>query len=541
MPGAWRRSNPMPSAEHSIMRSIRTVLAALVLLPTLVLAQQDSLRIRYANTITQADLRTYLTVLASDAYEGRETGMKGQKMAAQYIMERFEQFGIPPVPDADKRGLIKGYQLPYPLQVSKPGGLSLIVDGTPLGFMQDYFYFSEKLTADYGTDTVVFGGFGKRADGTNDFAGLRCAGGTILVLQDPADAMKPGAVPSAGFVQDLSRKAAAAEAAGARVMLYACSDAHAMMAAYAHYITSPRMKLGGKEKEEAPKRGVQPIIIDKAMAERILARGGWSWKKALKKAKKPGRILHCAFHIHYVPDQQELTGEDVLGYVEGTDKKDELVAVTGHYDHLGMDGNEVYNGADDDGSGTVSVLELAQAFAQAKAEGHGPRRSMLFMTVSGEEKGLLGSEWYSEHPVFPLANTVADLNIDMIGRVDTLHEKNDHYVYVIGSDRLSSELHAINERANDTYCGLDLDYTFNAESDPNRFYFRSDHYNFAKHGIPIIFYFNGVHADYHQPTDEVDKIRFDLLEQRARLVFHTAWELANREERIKVDKAMPKE
>ncbi len=160
------------------------------------------------------------------------------------------------------------------------------------------------------------------------------------------------------------------------------------------------------------------------------------------------------------------------------------------------------------------------------------------MPVSGEEKGLLGSEWYSRNPVFPLEKTVADLNIDMIGRTDSAHADSPPYVYIIGSDRLSSELHRINEEANATYTGLVLDNTFNSEDDPNRFYYRSDHYNFAKEGIPVIFYFSGVHEDYHQPGDEVHKIRFDLLEQRSRLVFHTAWELANRAERIVVDKPM---
>ena len=227
--------------------------------------------------------------------------------------------------------------------------------------------------------------------------------------------------------------------------------------------------------------------------------------------------------------------------MEGSDKKDELVVVTAHYDHIGADHEDVYNGADDDGSGTVAVLEMAEAFAQAKRDGHGPRRSVLFMPVSGEEKGLLGSEWYSEHPVFPLESTVADLNIDMIGRTDSAHAHGAPYVYIIGSDRLSTELHRINEAANATYTHLELDNTFNAADDPNRFYYRSDHYNFAKHGVPVIFYFSGVHEDYHQPGDEVDKIRFDLLQQRARLVFYTAWELAGREQRIVVDRPIPKE
>jgi Zn-dependent M28 family amino/carboxypeptidase len=186
----------------------------------------------------------------------------------------------------------------------------------------------------------------------------------------------------------------------------------------------------------------------------------------------------------------------------------------------------------------VSIMEIAEAFAQAKAAGHGPRRSVLVMPVSGEEKGLLGSRYYSDHPVFPLENTVADLNIDMIGRRDSTHATSPPYVYVIGSDRLSSDLHAANERANSTYAHLALDYTFNAEDDPNRFYYRSDHYNFARKGVPSIFYFSGVHEDYHQPGDDVEKIEFDLLHQRTLLVFHTAWILANADNRPIVDKAV---
>ncbi len=511
--------------------------------PVLVCAQMDSVRVRYAATITATDLREYLDVLASDAYEGRETGTQGQKMAALYIREHFASFGIPPVPDAEARGLINGYEQPFPLEVTKPGGLSLIVDGNPIGFMQDFFYLSEKLRQDYRTDTVVFAGFGNRSGDKDPYAGANVRNRTVLVMEDGESSAKSGDRPSTDLFQQLTRKAAAAEAAGARVLLVASASARAMMEQYAHYITTPRMKLvDEKSKTAAKSASPQVIIIDKATAERILKRGRLSWKKALKSAGKPARAIACPFAVRYVSGRQELQGENVLGYVEGSDKKDELVVITAHYDHIGKDEEHgVYNGADDDGSGTVAVLEMAQAFAKAKAEGHGPRRSMLFMPVSGEEKGLLGSEWYSDHPVFPLANTVTDLNIDMIGRVDSTHTGSAPYVYIIGSDRLSTELHRINEEANTTYTKLVLDNTFNSENDPNRFYYRSDHYNFAKHGIPVIFYFNGVHEDYHQPGDEVGKIRFDLLEQRARLVFHTAWELANREQRIVVDRPLPKE
>lgn len=228
--------------------------------------------------------------------------------------------------------------------------------------------------------------------------------------------------------------------------------------------------------------------------------------------------------------------ENIWAFIEGSEKPEEILVISAHYDHVGMKNGEVYNGADDDGSGTVALLEIAQAFMQAKKEGYGPKRSVLFLHVTGEEHGLHGSRYYSENPLFPIENTIADLNIDMIGRRDNEHKDNGNYVYVIGSDRLSTDLHNINEEANAKYVNLDLDYKFNDRNDPNRFYFRSDHYNFAKKGIPIIFYFNGVHADYHLPTDTPDKIEYDLLAKRAQLAFVTAWELANRENRPVVDK-----
>ena len=158
------------------------------------------------------------------------------------------------------------------------------------------------------------------------------------------------------------------------------------------------------------------------------------------------------------------------------------------------------------------------------------------MTVSGEEKGLLGSDYYSRNPIFPLENTVVNLNIDMVGRTDPKHEGGGDYIYLIGSDKLSTDLHKLSEVANETYTKMELDYTYNDEGHPERFYYRSDHWNFAKNNIPIIFYFNGTHADYHQPTDTIEKIEFDKLMKRAHLVFYTAWEIANREERIRVDK-----
>ena len=229
-----------------------------------------------------------------------------------------------------------------------------------------------------------------------------------------------------------------------------------------------------------------------------------------------------------------VNGENVLGFIEGTDLKEEIVLITAHYDHLGKHDTLLFNGADDNGSGTAAVLEIAEAFMIAKKEGNGPRRSVLIMPVSGEEKGLLGSKHYSENPVYPLEKTIVNLNIDMIGRIDYYNTTAD-YIYLIGSDMLSQELHDLSEQINKEYIGLTLDYTFNSEDDPNRYYYRSDHYNFAKNNIPVIFYFNGLHDDYHKPTDTIEKIDFNKTETITRLVFLTAWELANRDERIKLN------
>ncbi|WP_312174350.1 M28 family metallopeptidase [Chryseobacterium sp.] len=227
--------------------------------------------------------------------------------------------------------------------------------------------------------------------------------------------------------------------------------------------------------------------------------------------------------------------ENILAFIEGSEKPEEIVVVSAHYDHVGTKNGVVYNGADDDGSGTVAVMEIAKAFQAAKKSGKGPKRSVLFLHVTGEEHGLFGSEYYTDNPVFPLANTVVDLNIDMIGRDDP-ENRGKQYVYVIGSEMLSSQLKLINEAANKRTNNLELNYKYDDPNDPQRLYYRSDHYNFAKNNVPVAFFFDGIHEDYHKPTDDVEKIDYDLLAKRTQLVFATAWEIANRPDRIIVDK-----
>lgn len=225
--------------------------------------------------------------------------------------------------------------------------------------------------------------------------------------------------------------------------------------------------------------------------------------------------------------------ENVVAIIKGSEFPDEYIVISSHLDHVGIQGGEIHNGADDDGSGTVALLEIAEAFQTAVAEGQGPKRSIVFLHVTGEEKGLLGSKYYTDNPLYPLSQTMVNLNIDMVGRLDPKREDKDpRYVYLIGSDKLSLDLHEISETVNQKYMQYKLDYTYNDDQDPNRFYYRSDHYNFAKNNIPVIFYFNGTHDDYHRPSDTPEKINYPILAERTQLIFYTAWELANRNKKI---------
>ncbi|MGJ8550075.1 M28 family metallopeptidase [Winogradskyella wichelsiae] len=225
--------------------------------------------------------------------------------------------------------------------------------------------------------------------------------------------------------------------------------------------------------------------------------------------------------------------QNIIALIKGSDYPNEYLYITAHSDHEGVIDGEIYNGADDNASGTASVLEIAQAFQLATKNGYGPKRTIVFLHVTAEEVGLHGSNYYTEHPIFPLENAVADLNIDMIGRVDDRHTGNENYLYLIGADKMSTELHFVAQKANSTFTNLNLDYKFNEDNDPNRYYYRSDHYNFALKGVPVIFFFNGIHADYHKPTDTAEKINYALLKKRTKLIFATAWYLANSPNKLK--------
>ena len=502
--------------------------------------------ITYANQVTAARLRTHLAVLASDEYEGRETGQKGQHMAADYVARQFKAAGLtgPVTTGADP------YQQHFGVdQVAWAEGATLRIGDQAYGWLTDFYGLSDSPFATETTVKPVFVGYGIEQPGYSDYAGLDVKGRDLLVLLGEPQKSDGSAVLSADgsptkWGLDYRGKAQLAAQKGARSVFFVSfsptSNFAKQTARLASFIARPAVVMAGEDKpSRAASFFISPAIASKLLGANDAEVQGYLAKIVETKQPVASPFTVNPFQIKAERKRDKLDTQNVLGYVEGTDKKADVIVISAHHDHLGKHDGQVFNGADDDGSGTTSIITMAEAFARARQEGHGPRRSLLFLSVTGEEKGLFGSEYYSKHPVFPLAQTECDLNVDMVGRTDAAHESKPDYVYVIGSDKLASQLKVRLEAANKAYGPIDLDYRFDDPNDPNRFYYRSDHYNFAVNRVPVAFFFNGVHADYHQQSDEIEKIEFAKMEKRARLVFHTAWALANRDGRIVVDSNKP--
>jgi len=478
-------------------------------------AQEDIMQ-KYASDIDQVEMKEILTILASDALEGRETGERGQKMAAAFIADYFQRLGLEPVvPTEDGMS----YYQKFELESSKPGLTYMKAEDKTFTNGKEVLYFGSSNMATPADMPSVF--VGKGSD--SEYASVITMGKVVVVDGSGSSFQQWRELDNKGYKN------------GAALVVIIAKDNdkefNVMAKQYGGYFMHSR--LGFKKEKSNASNG--SFIVGPSTAAVILNSTPDKMTKAIEE-NKLAKIKGTSIEYVISREVEAVGTENVLGFLEGTDKKDEIVIITAHYDHIGKRGEQINNGADDDGSGTTSVLKIAKAYVKAKNEGHGPRRSMLFMTVTGEEKGLLGSEYYTKHPVFPLEQTVVDLNIDMVGRTDEAHEEDREFVYLVGSDKLSTELHELSEKANNTFTNLSIDYTYNDPEHPDRIYYRSDHWNFAKNNVPIIFYFNGVHDDYHRPSDTVDKIEFDLLQKRAQLVFYTSWVIANRDQRLVVDK-----
>ena len=473
---------------------------------------------KFAETITSKALKDKLTVIASAEFEGRETATPGQKKAAAYIENLFKKYGLKP-------GNGDSYQQVYPVYQDELMGSKLSVNGKPFQIDKDFIFNLQSAVSGVTTvNEVVFVGYGL----PEDFATVDVKGKVVLLLDGaPADYKPAANAPTRrGGPTAFFAKAGMARTKGAAGVISISS-------------TFPRKVVTATKGDMYLTKATSSfatVTVSEEIASALLGRTSTLSLDKLKEVNKGVYYAETKLMVDKVTNNLE--SSNVVGVLEGTDKKDEYVVLSGHYDHLGKRDTVIYYGADDDGSGTTSVLQMAEAFAAAKKKGNGPRRSILFITVSGEEKGLWGSQYYSEHPLYPLANTTVDLNTDMVGRVDTERKTGDttNYVYVIGHDKLSSDLSIINEEVNKKYTNLTLDYKYDDPTDKNQIYYRSDHYNFARMGVPILFFYDGMLlADYHKPTDTVDKINFSLMEKRVRMIFHTAWVMANRDQMLKRD------
>ncbi|MEX1137878.1 MAG: M28 family peptidase [Bacteroidota bacterium] len=476
-------------------------------------------------SITTNDLKSHLMFLASDELEGRETTFRGQKVAAQYIASVFRKLGLKPAGDDNS------YFQQFKLDVVRPSSASSLrltssEGSTNYAFGKDFITTTAKDTAF--SAPLVFAGFmdtpltPEQETGLMDRVVVVFAGRRSDVLNPTPSVARRG-----GF--RVFRNAAA-------VILISDEATHGSVESQAKALANSLQK-GSMSVQGSPRRGRGQIslTVSPAVGVSLLAELGMPLPELRIKAAKdsvsgPRALTKASLAIDLKAHHEVKTSENVAAILEGSDPvlKNEYVILTAHYDHVGVSAStgEIYNGADDDGSGTSMILELAEAFVANPTK---PKRSMVFMTVTGEEKGLLGSAYYVQNPLLPLERTTTNLNIDMIGRIDKKHEEAQSapYVYVIGSDKISTELDSVLVSANKQTARLLLDYEFNDDNDPNQFYRRSDHYNFARNGIPIIFFFTGIHDDYHRPTDVVEKIEFERMVKIGQLIYATAWKAGN--------------
>ena len=528
----------------------------------------------YQKTITPADLAAYLYVYASDAFAGRETTTPGQKLAARYLAGQYRKLGLEPkgtlqtsdpyAPEAYFQPFtVYGQRLQGATLTATEGGEKIASAAFSADEQGDvYLQFGSMEEAAGG---VVFAGYGidDEALSYSDYAamqeqGLDPSGKWILILRDePLENDSTSLLATADgapsrWTTDAFAKYRPLFQNGAKGLLVVgdtgprgedVSAAAQQAAAALGGVGSLSLDSTGSGRQYPPL-----YVVSTDFANELLAPSGQTvqtLQQQINRSLDPEVFALRGVRLSSRLDMNTYAAqtENVLAYLEGSDPqlKKEVVVITSHLDHIGTDptrtGDQINNGADDDGTGTVAMLEMAEAFKKAKDEGYGPRRSLLFLHVTGEEKGLLGSEYYTDQePVFPLDSTAVNLNIDMIGRSDpTRTGASDQYVYLIGSAIISEDLDQIIRQVNtETGTDLELDDRFNTKDDPNQFYRRSDHWNFGKHNIPFTFFFTGTHADYHDVGDEAHKIRYDNLARITRLIYATAWQVANQDARPEV-------
>lgn len=485
-------------------------------------AQSNSVSLQYATLLDSSILKSNLQVLANDSLLGRETGMEGQKRAEKYIVSVLKEYAIQPAVDGE-------YTQLFNVVTNKLNSVSLSVDDSLINNENAIFSTSFIQDTTFLSKDIIFAGYGIASDSYNDYSGISVKGKLVFILEDlPLD--KEG---NSIFSEEEEKiwkynfilRSKVADDYGALGLVVVSTKNTRRRTQFLRYYDYRDISLLA-DATVAPSFFMSEEVfhyifycdskdVDDYLLKKRMSKKKFDISKELKFSIKSNREI--------------MESSNVIGKIESINTLAPWIVLTAHYDHVGFNDSLVYNGADDNGSGTSAILNIAKVFSEAKEDGISFDKNILFMLVSGEEKGLLGSKYYVSNPIVDLNNTLCNLNIDMIGRVDKKHIENENYIYLIGSDRISKDLHDINENMNQLYTHLDLDYTYNALDDPQKYYERSDHYNFAKNGIPVIFYFNGSHADYHKASDTEEKITYSALLKRTQLVFHTAWYLATME------------
>lgn len=485
-----------------------------------------------AERISQDNIREYLEVLSADDMEGREAGHPGNIKAAEYLADKLESFGY------ETPVRTTGYFQYFPLYNQRWENTTITIDKNEYDHLTDFYALPSQNPnlPSFHTEEILYLGYGQTSEDYNDFQEVDLANRVVIIREGQPSQLGGTTSPS----ELEGHKLQAARNAGVRLIFVISNQYNSRLGRYRQILATPSVSTKVSQSKRTNVVYISPRMADQIMESQMDKIEAYDAEMYSAPGKQISPVvidaptdivLHKITEYVYVPN--------VVGYLPGKDPKlqHEVLVLSAHLDHVGKKGDDIYNGADDDGSGTSTILEIARVFSELAAEEKDfPRRSLLIFFANGEEKGLLGSAYYADNPLYPLSSTITNLNVDMIGRRDAAHADNPYYVYIIGSDKLSSDLHHINEGINQSLTNLELDYTYNDEADPNRFYYRSDHYNFAKNDIPVIFYFTGVHEDYHKPTDTIDKIEFSKMLTIGHLIFGTAWELLTRDERPEVDK-----
>lgn len=495
---------------------------------------------KYANLITEESSKNHLTILASKEYEGRGTGQKGGKMAAEYIANEFKNYGLKPIVNGNS------YYQPLSLVRSIYNAELFDILGKKLIFGKDFSIQGDNKFQSYNTNEIIFVGYGIQDEKYNELKNIDVKNKIIFFINedepidDKGNSIITGKSSKSNWSTSRFKRIQELSKLNPKMIITTSSTAASTIKRFNNRNLTGQVFLSTeKNSDTKPIQNIPVITILPEIADQILAKANSSisdFKITASKGVQTPFAIKAELNASIGMQLDNLSDPNVIGFLEGTDKKDEIVVIGGHYDHDGIlpDGT-IFPGADDNGSGTVGVLELAKAFAKAKSEGKGSKRSILFIAFAAEEKGLLGSTFYSENPILPLNKTVACINVDMIGRIDDMHLEGDpNYIHVIGVNKLSTDLKPIVESANKDY-NLNLDYGYDHPDEPMRLYYRSDHYNFAKHGIPSLFFFSGLHPHYHTTEDTFDKINFPIMVKREKLIFNVAWDIANRDKKLIVD------